>query len=140
MDSNTDTSATKEFFVCKLCPTQIFMQPLIKMMVMMLLMMTMISHICCWYSLPSLSTVSVSVVSSAVPSVVDGLGCERNLEEKLSFTISEGKFEETVLMDTAGLKGLRSCSKDGNQRINVYSPFFGYVIQLISKQLKLLVH
>ena len=71
------------------------MQPLIKMMVMMmvmmLLMMTMISHICCWYSLPSLSTVSVSVVSSAVPSVVDGLGCERNLEKKLSFISSEGK-------------------------------------------------
>ena len=38
--------------------------------------MVMCAHICwpCWYSLPSLSTVSVSVVSSAVPSVVLGLG------------------------------------------------------------------
>ena len=86
----------------KLCPTQFFMSLLIKMMVMMVLMvmmmllmmvmmMTIISHICCWYSLPSLSTVSVSVVSSAVPSVVDGLGCERNLQKKLSFISSEGK-------------------------------------------------
>ena len=47
--------------------------------------MTRLSHICCWYSLPSLSTVSVSVVSSAVPSVVDGLGWERNLEKVFLF-------------------------------------------------------
>ena len=48
-------------------------------------MTTRLSHICCWYSLPSLSTVSVSVVSSAVPSVVDGLGWERNLEKVFLF-------------------------------------------------------
>ena len=39
------------------------------------------AYICwpCWYSLPSLSTVSVSVVSSAVPSVVLGLGWLRKV-------------------------------------------------------------
>ena len=61
---------------------QLFMSPLLVVRtttMMMMMMMVMISHICCWYSLPSLSTVSVSVVSSAVPSVVDGLGWERNL-------------------------------------------------------------
>ena len=69
-------SSTKEALWIAKCSTLHVM--VVKTTTIMMLMV-MISHICCWYSLPSLSTVSVSVVSSAVPSVVDGLGWERNL-------------------------------------------------------------